>query len=81
MDKYETGIDGNTHAGTGYPLKGKPATIDVSSRPGRLNVISAISNDGDLRFMTCALTMTGALFVTLLAKQIAGARRKFGRLI
>jgi transposase len=48
----ETGIDSNTHLGKGYALKGEPATIEVSSSPCRINVISAISNDGDLRFMT-----------------------------
>jgi transposase len=72
----ETGMDVNTHLGTGYALKGQPATIEVSSSPCRMNVISAISNDGDLRFMTYAETMTGALFVTFLTKLIAGADRK-----
>ena len=72
----ETGIDSNTHIGKGYALEGQPATIEVSSSPCRINVISAISNDGDLRFMTYPQTMTGVLFVTFLAKLIAGASRK-----
>jgi len=72
----ETGIDSNTHLGKGFALKGQPATIEVSSSPCRINVISAISNDGDLRFMTYPQTMTGVLFVTFLAKLIAGASRK-----
>ena len=72
----ETGIDSNTHVGKGYALVGESATIEVSSTPCRMNVISAISNEGDLRFMTYAQTMTGALFVTFLAKLIAGASRK-----
>jgi transposase len=72
----ETGIDSNTHVGKGYALVGEPATIEVSSTPCRMNVISAISNEGDLRFMTYAQTMTGVLFVTFLANLIAGASRK-----
>lgn len=72
----ETGIDVNTHVGKGYASKGQPATIEVSSSPCRMNVVSAMSNDGDLRFMTYAATMTGALFVTFLTKVIAGADRK-----
>jgi len=72
----ETGIDTNTHIGTGYAPVGEPATIEVSSSPCRMNVISAISNEGHLRFMTYAATMTGALFVTFLAKLVAGAHRK-----
>jgi transposase len=72
----ETGVDSNTHLGKGYALKGQPATIEVSSSPCRINVISAISNEGVLRFMTYPQTMTGVLFVTFLAKLIAGASRK-----
>lgn len=72
----ETGIASNAHIGKGYALEGQSATIEVSSSPCRMNVISAISNDGDLRFMTYSETMTGALFVTFLAKLIAGASRK-----
>jgi transposase len=72
----ETGIDANTHMGTGYAPVGESATIEVSSSPCRMNVISAISNEGDLRFMTYAATMTGALFVTFLAQLLAGVSRK-----
>ena len=72
----ETGIDSNTHLGKGFALEGQPATIEVSSSPCRINVISAISNDGVLRFMTYPQTMTGVLFVTFLAKLITGANRK-----
>jgi transposase len=72
----ETGIDSNTHVGKGYALEGEPATIEVSSTPCRMNVISAISSEGDLRFMTYCQTMTGALFVVFLAKLIAGVSRK-----
>lgn len=72
----ETGVDSNDHVGTGYALVGEPSTIEVSSSPCRMNLISAISNEGDVRFMTYAQTMTSALFVTFLAKLIAGASRK-----
>jgi len=72
----ETGVDSNDHVGTGYARVGEPATIEVSSSPCRMNLISAISNEGDVRFMTYAQTMTAALFVTFLTKLIAGASRK-----
>jgi len=72
----ETGIDSNDHHGTGYALVGQKATIEVSSSPCRMNLVSTISNEGEVRFMTYAQTMTGPLFVTFLMKLIAGASRK-----
>ena len=72
----EAGVDSNDHVGTGYALVGEPSTIEVSSSPCRMNWISAISNEGDVRFMTYAQTMTSALFVTFLAKLTAGVSRK-----
>jgi transposase len=72
----ETGVDSNHHVGTGYALLGEPSTIEVSSSPCRMNLISTISNEGDVRFMTYAQTMTAALFVAYLTKLIAVASRK-----
>lgn len=72
----ETGVDSNDHVGSGYALVGETPTIEVSSSPCRMNLISTISNEGDVRFMTYAQTMTATLFVTFLAKLIAGATRK-----
>jgi transposase len=72
----ETGIDSNDHLGTGYALVGETPTIEVSSSPCRMNVITAFSNEGDLRFMTYAQTMTTPLFLTFLGKLITGAKRK-----
>lgn len=72
----ETGVDSNDHVGSGYALVGETPTIEVSSSPCRMNLISTISNEGDVRFMTYAQTMTATLFVTFLAKLIAGVTRK-----
>jgi transposase len=72
----ETGVDSNDHVGCGYAPVGETPTIDVSSSPCRMNLISTISNEGDVRFMTYAQTMTATLFVTFLAKLIAGVTRK-----
>lgn len=72
----ETGVDSNDHVGCGYALVGETPTIEVSSSPSRMNLISTISNEGDVRFMTYAQTMTAPLFVTFLTKLITGASRK-----
>lgn len=71
----ETGVDSNDHIGSGYALVGETPTIEVSSSPCRMNLISTISNKGDVRFMTYAQTMTATLFVTFLAKLITGVTR------
>lgn len=72
----ETGIDTNTHVGTGYAPKGEPATIEVATSPSRINVMSAMSKDSGLRFMTYTQTMTGPLFVQFLDGLIAATTRK-----
>jgi transposase len=72
----ETGVDMNTHVGTGYAPKGEPATIEVATSPSRVNVISAMSKDGDLHFMTYTETMTGPLLVKFLEGLIAGTTQK-----
>jgi transposase len=72
----EAGVDANDHVGKGYALVGETPTIEVASSPSRMNVISAFSNEGKLRFMTYAQTMTAALFLTFLVKLIAGSKRK-----
>ena len=72
----ETGADANDHGGTGYALVGETPTIEVSSSPCRMNVISVFNHAGDLRFMTYPQTMTTPLFLTFLAKLVTGAKRK-----
>ena len=42
----------------------------------RCNQISAISNDGAVRFMTYTSTMTAALFIVFLGRLVAGAGQK-----
>jgi transposase len=72
----ETGIGANDYPGRGYAPVGETPDIEVSSSPSRMNVISAISNDGEVRFMTYQATMTAALFVAFLTRLLQGARRK-----
>lgn len=72
----ETGIDINTHIGTGYAPQGEPAILEVSSAPCRINVVSAISASGELHFMTYPGTMTGTLFIVFLTRLLASASRK-----
>jgi transposase len=72
----ETGRQADQHPGYGYAKKGEPATMEVPNSHIHCNQISAISNDGSVRFMTYTSTMTAALFIVFLTRLVRGANRK-----
>jgi transposase len=72
----ETGVGSNEFHGRGYAPMGETPQIEVSSSPSRMNLISTIGNDGEVRFMTYKATMTAALFVVFLTRLIHGTSRK-----
>ena len=72
----ETGCQADQHPGYGYAREGEPATMAVPDGHIRCKQISAISNEGAVRFMTYTATMTAALFIVFLGKLAAGASRK-----
>jgi transposase len=72
----EKGVGANDYPGRGYALVGQTPEIKVSSSPCRMNLISTISNEGEVRFMTYKETMTALLFLAFLPRLIHGASRK-----
>jgi transposase len=72
----ETGVAADAFPGYGYAREGRPATLEVPKPHIRINMISAISNDGLLRFMTYRGSMNGALFLEFLKQLLRGATRK-----
>jgi transposase len=72
----ETGRQADQQPGYGYARKGEPATMEVPNSHIRVSQISAISNEGDVRFMTYTTTMTAALFIVFLKRLLRGASRK-----
>jgi transposase len=72
----ETGVAADTCPGYGYAREGQPATLEVPKPHIRINMISAISNDGLLRFLTYRGSMNGALFLVFLKQLLRGATRK-----
>jgi transposase len=72
----ETGVAADEHAHVGYARKGEPATMPVPDSHIRINVISAISNGGALRFMTYTQTMNAALFIVFLGRLLRTTTRK-----
>jgi transposase len=72
----EVGVAADHHPGYGYARAGERATLEVPGPHIRVNQISAISNEGTVRFMTYKGAFNAAVFLLLLTKLIAGASRK-----
>jgi transposase len=62
--------------GYGYARVGERATMAVPKPHLRVNQVSAISNDGTVRFMTYQGALNAAVFLVFLTRLIAGASRK-----
>jgi transposase len=72
----EMGVAADEHPGAGYARLGQAASVEVPDRHVRVNVISTVSNEGTVRFMTYRGTMTAALFLVFVARLVQGAWRK-----
>ena len=49
----ETGIDNCSNYERGFAPKGQPPVLPVETKRERLNMLSALSRQGDVRFMLC----------------------------
>jgi transposase len=72
----EVGVAADHHPGTGYARQGERALLDVPSPHIRVNQISAISNEGTVRFMTYKGMLTAVVFLDFLQRLVTGAPRK-----
>jgi transposase len=72
----ETGANADEHPGYGYAREGQRAQMEVPDPHIRMNQISAISNTGEVRFMTYAQTMNAALFLVFLRKLLRSTTGK-----
>jgi len=72
----ETGSAADVHPGYGYARKGQAAKMEVPDRHIRMNQISTITNEGEVRFMTYKEMMTAALFITFLTRLLASTTGK-----
>ncbi|MGH8022579.1 MAG: IS630 family transposase [Limisphaerales bacterium] len=64
----EVGVAADQFPGRGYAPQGEPATVDVPGPHVRANQISAISNRGQVHFMTYTGSMTAAVFLLFLSR-------------
>src|SRR5271170_1719716 len=72
----EVGVEADHQPGYGYAREGERASMDVPGPHIRVNQISAISNEGTLRFMTYKGSLNAAVFLLFLQGLIVGASRK-----
>jgi transposase len=72
----EVGVDADHHPGRGYSREGERATIEVPGPHIRVNQITAISNEGTVRFMTYKGSLDAAVFLVFLTRLIEGTSRK-----
>jgi len=72
----ETGVAADEHPRLGYARQGKPAIMKVPDSHIRINMISAISNEGTLRFMTYKGTMNAARFIVFLTRLLQTTTHK-----
>jgi transposase len=72
----EKGVGANEHPGRSYAPVGQTPAIAVASHPCRMNVISTVTNEGKVRFMTYKEEMRAAVFLVFLSRLIQGAGKK-----
>jgi transposase len=72
----ETGAVADKQPRRGYAREGRPATIEVPDPHIRMNLISTVSNEGSVHFMTYKETMTAARFITFLERLLGETTRK-----
>jgi transposase len=72
----EVGVAADHEPGCGYARQGERATMEVPGPHIRVNQISAISNEGKVRFMTYKGSLNATVFLLFLKHLIVGASRK-----
>jgi len=72
----ECGIDNQEHYQRGFALRGQPPVLDIVSGRERVNMISAITNKGHLKFMIYDEKMTQQRLIEFMERLIADSTKK-----
>jgi len=72
----ETGVRNTSQYGRSYAPKGKTPVKETMAKRLSINMISTITNQGKVRFMTYKGTMNSQRFIIFLKRLIKGASRK-----
>jgi len=71
----ESGVRSDFHSGTTWAARGKTPVVRVTGQRFRLNMISAVSPKGSLRFMVVRGGVGAQVFVEFLKRSMHGRRR------
>lgn len=71
----ESSVRSDYHSGTTWAPKGQTPTVRVNGSRFRVNLISAVSGRGDLRFMATEDRVTADVFCEFLKRLLAGAQQ------
>ena len=72
----ESGVRSDFHAGTTWGIRGKTPVVRHTGKRFHLNMLSAISAKGELRFMTSRKRLSAALFIEFLRRLITNYPKK-----
>lgn len=72
----ETGVSNTENFERGFAEKGTPPVLSVETKKERLNMISAITNQGNVRFMVYEETMNQRLLIDFMRRLIGESERK-----
>jgi transposase len=72
----ETGLQNEANRMRGYSPRGTSPVIRVSAKKERISMISAINNEGKVRFMMYRESMTSSRLITFMKRLIRDAGRK-----
>jgi transposase len=72
----ETGVDNRENFERGFAEKGKPPVLPMETKRERINMISAITNQGHSRFMIYEEKMNQKLFIDFLRRLVRESERK-----
>jgi transposase len=72
----ETGIQSDAYNAKGFAPKGKAPVVRINAKKSRINMISAISNKGRVRFMLYKETMTSKVLIKFMSRLIRDSDRK-----
>jgi transposase len=72
----ETGVSNRENFERGFSEKGKPPVLPVETKRERVNMISAITNQGSSRFMVYEEKMNQKIFIDFMRRLIRESERK-----
>jgi transposase len=72
----ETGVCNRENYERGFAEKGHPPVLPLPTKQERVNMLSAITNQGSVRFMVYEETMNQRLFIDFMSRLVKDAKRK-----